>query len=397
MQPARDRDPAPDAVRSQGFDGTIRTLVPMAADRKGPSRTCVNLAGGIATAGGKIEVMVNRIRGETSDARLLSVLPGPLAALPYKPLSGPASRALEAWFLRRLRPGDAAWLWPAASLDIHEKVARQGNPIILEGINSRMAQAKDILDAAYDAFGIAPTHGITPERIAEEDAKIALADTIFAPNSLVEKGLVGTPLDGRFIPTSYGVNTRQAPPPPTRTRSTKPGDPVIYMFCGFACVRKGVHYLLDIWPNMPANATLQLVGDVEGVIAKRYADLLASDRVEVVGFTDAVDQYYANADVFVFPSLEEGGPQVCYEAAHHALPSVTSDVGGGRIAPAYGTAHIVDPSDLEAFEAAMMLLYNEPDRRIAEGADAKKVAPVYDWKRVGADRYARLSAFLAAA
>lgn len=389
--------PAEDhAARAPGLEGTIRTLAPMAADRRGPSRTCAYLAGGIAKAGGRIEMMVNRVRGETSAAPILSVLPGPLAALPYKPVAGLASRMLEAWFLRRIQPGDVAWLWPAASLAVHEEVARRGHPIVLEGINSRMAQAKDILDAAYDAFGAPPGHGITAARIVEEDAKIALASTIFAPNTLVETGLVGTALEGRFIPTSYGVDTTVSLPARRRPRPMAPGQEVIFMFCGHACVRKGVHHLLDIWPRLPPTAKLQLVGGIEDVIALRYADLLASDRVEVVGFTAEVNQHYADADVFVFPSLEEGGPQVCYEAAYHGLPSVVSPVGGGRIAAAHGTGHIVDPADHDAFEAALRLLHDDPDRRAAEGAAARKIAPIYDWTRVAADRYARLAAFLAA-
>lgn len=366
----------------------------MAADGVGTSRTCTHLASGIAAAGGRIEVMVNRIRGETCLAPMLSALPGPLAMLPYRQVEALATQRLEAWFLRRLRPQDIAWLWPSASLIIHEKVACRGNPIILEGINSRMAQAKEILDAAYDAFGTPPNHNITDARIAEEDAKISLATTIFAPNTLVERGLIGTRLEGCFLRSSYGVDTKQHCPGRTRPRPTSPIEPVVFMFCGFACVRKGIHHLLDIWPRLPGNAILRIVGKIEPVIQTRYAALLSSDRVEIIGFTHDVAQHYVNADVFVFTSLEEGGPQVCYEAAHFGLPGIYSAVGGGRIAENHNCGLVVDPADSDALEAALLALLTDPELRHTIGQAAHLAAKYYDWMEVGSRRSRQIAALL---
>lgn len=368
----------------------IRTLVPMAADGVGPSRTSARLVDGMFQAGAAVDVMFNRVRSGPHAAPVSVALPGPLAKIPYGWVSQAASRRLETLFLRSLKPGDIAWLWPSASLKIHEDVARRGNIVVMEGINCRMALAKSILDAAYDAFDAPPSHAITQDRIAEEDAKIALSDTIFASNFLVEEGLAGTRLDGRFLRTSYGVDTQA--PLPARTRPDA-DNRIVYMFCGYACVRKGIHHLLDVWPNMPGHACLQIVGKVEPVIADRYRDVLESDQVEVTGFVSDVDRYYANADVFVFPSLEEGGPLVCYEAAAHGLPAVMSHVGGGRIGQDHGVMHLVDPSDTEAFEAALMSLLDDPERRRAEGAAARVAAQHYDWRRVGEDRLLRLDAF----
>ena len=188
----------------------VRALVPMAADGVGPSQTCIMLAGGMDEAGGDVEIMVNRRRGKPGRPRILTAAPGPLKHLPHGWIAGPATRAIEAWYLRRLKDGDIAWLWPAASLRTHEIVAKRGNPIVLEGINSRMGLAKEILDAANDAFGAAPTHGITEARIAEEHDKIALASTMFAPSAGVEEGLVGTKLEDVFLKSSYGVDTSQS-------------------------------------------------------------------------------------------------------------------------------------------------------------------------------------------
>jgi glycosyltransferase involved in cell wall biosynthesis len=343
----------------------------------------MRLVDGMARGGADIDLMVARRRHENTSARVSVLLPGPLGRLPYKPIAASATRLMERWYRSRIHPGEIAWLWPNVSLELQTKLAQAGVRVVLEGINTRMAHAKPLLDAAYDAFGAPPGHGITAARIAEEEEKLALADAIFTPSPLVEAALKGSPLETRIMRSSYGVDTSRRHPV-IANRDTRAR--VTYLFCGYACVRKGVHHLLDLWPRMPADAVLRLVGKIEPVIAARYQDLLASDRVEVVGFTRDVEPHYAAADVFVFPSLEEGDPLVSYEAALHGLPAIASVAGAGRMGAEHGTATIINPADADAFTAALLALHGDGDRRQAEGARAARIVQDYDWTKVGAAR-----------
>lgn len=346
----------------------------------------------MARAGADIDLMVARMREEETVPNVTVMLPGPLGHLPYKPLSKPASRILERWYLNRICPGEIAWLWPSVSLRLQKKLVSAGIRVVLEGINTRMAHAKPLLDAAYEAFGASPGHGITDARIAEEEEKLALAESIFAPSPQVEAALSGSHLENRFLSSSYGVDTSAFRSPRTADGSRQ--DHVTYLFCGYACVRKGAHHLLDLWPRMPGNATLKIVGRIEPVIAERYRDLLSSSRVEAVGFTRKVSPHYASADVFVFPSLEEGDPLVSYEAASHGLPAVTSPAGAGRMGTEHGTATIIDPTDMDEFEAALLALHFDPERRRTEGAQAARIVQDYDWDRVAAARIGLLEEML---
>lgn len=366
----------------------IRTLLPMAADGVGPSFTCAKLVEGALGAGADIDLMVNRYRMKGPSRAVRTVLPGPLSLLPYKPLSGMASGLLERWYLSRLRQGDIGWLWPSVSLRTHEALHKRGVPIVLEGINTRMARAKEVLDAAYDAFGAAPAHGITNARVAEEEQKLALASTIFAPSPDVENALSDSPLAGRFIASSYGVDTSAMSPITPRD-----SDAVTFVFCGYICVRKGAHYLLDLWREMPKGARLRLVGRIEPLIAQRYADVLASDQIQAVGFTRDVASHYRASDVFVFPSLEEGDPLVTYEAARHGLPIVASGPGAGRIGADTGCATIIDPTNRDGFLAALQRLYNSAEVRAQAGAAAHANVAHYDWNAVGARRVEALRRF----
>jgi len=256
----------------------------------------------------------------------------------------------------------------------------------MEGINTRMASAREILDAAYEDFGVEPSHGITDERIAEEEAKYHYSQAIFAPNRHVESALTGSPLENRILSSSYGVDTKKASPP----RDYPVKESLTFMFCGYACVRKGMHFLLDAWQNISGPHRLQIVGNVEPIIAERYATLLNSGRVELVGFVDDVHHYFSQADVFVMPSLEEGGPQVTYEAAVHGLPIIASPMGASRLGDEEGTMLIVEPSDRDAFEDALDQMIRSVELRRALGMRARAHVPYFDWDAVGARRAEQL-------
>lgn len=361
----------------------IRTLLPMACDGVGPSFTCLQLMTGAHLGGHKSVVFANRRRVKKPQVPMELALPRFLGMLPYKSVAAPASRWLEHRFLDSIRPGDIAYLWPSASLETHRILHKRGIPIVLEGINTRMKSAKRILDAAYDAFGVSPAHGITEAGIAEEEEKYTYASAIFAPNRNVEIALKGSPLEHRIIPASYGVDTSRASPERDYTDHVRP---LVFMFCGYACVRKGVHHLLDAWKMMPGKHRLQLVGNIEPLIAERYRDLLASDRVEVVGFVKDVHPYFAKADVFVFPSLEEGGPQVTYEAALHGLPIIASPMGASRLGDTEGTMIIVEPSQVEKLMEAMETIVASPALCRDIGKKAAREVLRFDWMRVGLQR-----------
>ena len=222
-------------------DISIRTLLPMACDGVGPSMTCLNIHQGMHAAGYDTELFAIRRRIRMPDIRAVFALPRVLSHLPYSTVRSRAAARIERLFLEAIVPENIAFLWPTASLDMHRALHELGIPIVLEGINTRMLTAKQILDTAYADMGLPPSHGITEERIAEEEAKYDLATAIFAPNAEVEHALAGTPLETGILPTSYGVHLRHASPP----RTYREGEDMVFMFCGYASVRKGIHFILD--------------------------------------------------------------------------------------------------------------------------------------------------------
>ncbi len=372
----------------------LMVLSPSPFDGRGPSATCTHLLDGFVAAGRDAHLFANRYRTGPPSFGVTTAIPRFVARAPYKYLHGAASRWTERRYLAALRPGDVAYLWPDASLPLHRRLRERGAYIVQEAINSRMGYAKPILDAAYARIGLPPSHTITQRRIDEEEAKYALSDAIFCPSPQTEIALDGTGLDLVRVGTSYGTDfdpalTHSRPDPGA-------GGRIVFLFVGFACVRKGVDRLLELWGRLPPNYVLRLVGEVEGVVRDLYGPALAAGNVEAPGYSRDIPGEMARANVFIFPSVEEGGPQVTYEAANAGLPIVTTFAGGGRFLEEQDCAIDVSGLDDEAILAALVRLGASHEERMDRGRTGREAARRYDWGAIAARRSADLAAVTAA-
>ena len=124
---------------------------------------------------------------------------------------------------------------------------------------------------------------------------------------------------------------------------------------------------------------------MEPAIATLCADELRREDVTVIKYTRDIGPFYRSADVFAFPSLEEGGPQVTYEAAGCGLPLLTSPMGAARIGIHGSTGLVVDPRDEGQWIEAMQELARDPDLRHRMGQAARQRAQDFTWPKVAAD------------
>ncbi len=369
----------------------LRALMTNPCETVGVGRTCRSILASAIAAGYRADLVTARFDGEIpTGLRVRDGVPSLIRHLPFGRRL--ADGALHRRYLDALDEGDIAYIWPSVPVQVYERLARRGVAIVTESVNTRMAAAKPVLDAAYDALGMQPAHGITELRIAIQNLRQVLCTAIFAPSPVTERAFTGTPVADRIIPASYGTWVPKVLP--DRPAST-PGRPVTFVFVGSVCVRKGAHFLLEAWRRPPPGARLRLVGEIEPAIRTRFADVLASDTVSAAGFSHDVAAELLRADVALLPSLEEGDPIATYEAAAHGLPVIASAAGAGRIGAETGAIDIVDPYNIEALRDRLAAYATDADMRRARGAFARSAALGYDWSRVGPERFDRLFAFLA--
>jgi glycogen(starch) synthase len=166
-------------------------------------------------------------------------------------------------------------------------------------------------------------------------------------------------------------------------------DERLVFHVGRIVYEKGLHVLLDAWPQIAAAGARLLIAGTGG-----YLDALQSQAeaaglngsVRFVGFVsdEDRDRMYRVADAAVFPSLYEPFGIVALEAFAAGCPLVVSDAGGlgevvrdgetGLVAPA-GNAHALAAAVLEC-------LRRTAEARARANAALLDVRAHYTWDRI---------------
>ena len=195
-----------------------------------------------------------------------------------------------------------------------------------------------------------------------------------------------------ILPAAYGTYLPRTVP----MREASAARPLRFLYVGLLSLRKGLHVLLEAWKRAGEPGELWIAGGgAEPWITETWLSSIPAS-VKLLGHVSDIDAIYAQADVFVFPSLEEGGPQVTYEAAARGLPLVVTPMGGGHIARDGETALVIPPADADALVGALSRMQEDPGTRERMGRQAREAAPEYSWQEVALRRRDALAEFAAA-
>ncbi|MBL0932332.1 MAG: glycosyltransferase family 4 protein [Alphaproteobacteria bacterium] len=122
------------------------------------------------------------------------------------------------------------------------------------------------------------------------------------------------------------------------------------------------------------NWRLAIAGDgpARADIEKLFAPF--GDRVTFLGLRDeaALAQDYANADIFVWPAVNEAFCMALLEAQASGLPAIAGNFGGvGSILADGKTGFLTAPGDADDFAAKLAALLDDPDLRKSMGDAAR--------------------------
>jgi glycosyltransferase involved in cell wall biosynthesis len=299
------------------------------------------------------------------------------------PAQGRLARSIP---LHSIRAGDIVYVWPPYDLRLIERAQALGGIVVGERINCMGAMCRDALFEAFARRGLPmPEELWRPYDIVQEREQMLRCDFVTAPNSFVLQSLraAGVP-ENRILETSYGYSAKRLA---SAMGIERPDRKPVFAFVGVGDVRKGLDVLLEAWERADLDATLLIAGRIDPEIRTAYERVLERPDVRTLGFVDDIAAVYAAADVFVFPSHEEGGPQVTYEAAACGLPSIVSGMGAGRIVRDRLEGLVVDPLDVDGVAGALTLLADDAALRRQLGTQAAERAPEFEWSKVGAHLY----------
>ena len=319
-------------------------------------------------------------------------LPFPATHLPWRFIAPMANAALDRSFLKALDDlgpsRGIAYFWPAPSLDLVSAVHDRDFMTTREMINNCVGTAKAILDAAFDRIGLKPAHTITDESIEREKVELSYYDYVFSSNAMVDASLVDAGVaQERIVKTSFGWSPERF----EASRNTRPSDTFTVLFAGTIGVRKGVLQLLNAWKASKIRGRLILAGATDSEFAPLLQSFADDETIQVRSYVENLGDLYRSAHVFVFPTFEEGGPQVVYEAAGCGLPIITTPAGAGRLVVDRHNGLIVPPGDVDGLSDALVSIFEDNALRERLAAQAKIDAFDFTYERVGKQRAEALS------
>lgn len=177
--------------------------------------------------------------------------------------------------------------------------------------------------------------------------------------------------------------------PRTKSGPERSSQSITVLYAGSFQMRKRVELVIQQASRMP-NVNFRLVGRGETESACRVlANQLACSNVSFLGLqTQAqLGEEMRRADIFLFPSILEGHPQVLGQAAACGLPAVAMNAYRPDYVVNGQTGFLVE-SDQELSEKFDLLVHDSQLRR-SMGAAASQHSMKFDWDRI-AERWAEV-------
>lgn len=174
-----------------------------------------------------------------------------------------------------------------------------------------------------------------PWIIAREEREYRAADRIWVPSLFSKKSFLeqGVP-EEKIWYLPLGVDTRSVRPTPeqveARCRRILSGEKLRVLYAGTVSFRKGVQDLQAVIHAMKGEPVhFQVLGPVLSEARKIVESLQGlAEFIPKQPYTE-LPRWYAQADLFLFPTIEDGYPLVLAQARASGLPILTTHHGNG--------------------------------------------------------------------
>jgi glycosyltransferase involved in cell wall biosynthesis len=187
----------------------------------------------------------------------------------------------------------------------------------------------------------------------------------------------------KLLEIPFGTDPNQFKPVDNLSKS----EPFRVLFVGQLSFRKGVLYLLQAWRELKwRDAELWLLGRISPEMRPFLKPYYQDSSIHFLGYTPKPAQLYQQADIFVFPSIEEGSALVTYEAMASGLPTITTHNAGSLVRHGQD-GFLVTIRDVNKLTEYMERLRQDTDLRRQMGRSARNHIERYPWERHG-DRLA---------
>jgi glycosyltransferase involved in cell wall biosynthesis len=278
---------------------------------------------------------------------------------------------------RYIPPCDIFHAWGNYALASIPYARKHGAGIVIERGSTHPHFQSSILQDEFARQSIR-TECAHPQIIEKGLREIEEADRVIIPSDFVYRTFIenGIPAE-KLVMIPYGFNPSDFAP------GEKTDDVFRVLFVGNIGIQKGVHYLLEAWERLALpDAELVFIGKVEEgmrTLLDRHAG-----RITLRGHVrhEELHREYAQASVFILPSLQEGSALVTYEAMACGLPLIVS-TNTGSVVRDGEDGFIIPIRSADAIAGKLQWMYDHRDEAAGMGATAAEYVQQFTW-----DRYA---------
>lgn len=221
-------------------------------------------------------------------------------------------------------------------------------------------------------------------KLLKEKENLYAADCIIAGSDFVKKSIEArikdTNIYNKIVVVPYGADTSKFV---YKERNFSEGETLKLIIVACVTARKGFKYLLDAMEMVKNyNVKLTVIGKSSPEESDLRERLEMMDNTNYVGVVphEQISNYYADADVFVLPSLAEGSSLSVYEALASGLPCIVTNNTGSVIKDGYDGL-IVKTKDAESIACAIKQFIDEPELVRTMSKNAGDTIRKYTWER----------------
>jgi glycosyltransferase involved in cell wall biosynthesis len=240
------------------------------------------------------------------------------------------------WAARVVRRDcDVVYCFSGVAEEVLAKIKRFSRPplgVLVRG-STHIRTQRDLLAAEELRWGgrvEMPTNWM----IAREEREYGAADRIlvlseFARQSFIDQGIA----DYKLVLSNLGVDIKRFKPTAEQENARRSrilaGEPLRVLTVGSLSPRKGALDLFAVASELKGRMSFRFVGDCESDAAARASRI--SPNLELVQRVPELrlPEVYSWADIFVFPTIEDGFAAVLAQAASAGLPIICTENCGG--------------------------------------------------------------------
>lgn len=288
------------------------------------------------------------------------------------------NRLYDRWAALNLDAESSIFLgWGGFSLNTIRKAKKMGKVVIVQWASPHATYRYHLLQKEFSQWGLSfHFPRASWERILLE---YQIADYILIPSDYVRQSFIKCgESENRLLQIPFGCDTKRFLPVEDRGK-----HPFRLLFVGQVGIRKGVPDLLKVWQllNWP-DAELWIVGRISSEMSSILKEFQGLQNIKMRGYVDDPAQTFQQADVFIFPTTDEGSALVTYEAMAAGLPVVTTQNAGSVIRDGR-EGFIVPIHDIDQFASRLEELRANQKLKADMSKAARQRALHYTWERHG--------------